>query len=407
MLVECNVGQHGVMLLAVIDGHGGGGVADLLKEQLVGAIRVSPAFQVTPLDLGEAIRQAFRWCNAQCRNAWRDQANGSGACVVLALIADDTEEGAPAGRRRCVVGWVGDSRAVLCARDGSLLALTQDHDPGAPAERERILAAGGFVTQEGRVQVAAAGSGAPLKLSEYRGGSSGRSLAYSPVDSPQYSSDSDDSDDEVVIRQIAVARDIGDTLHEAYYQEGSDGSRAQTGEEIISCEPDITETTLEAGRDALLVLGSDGLFAPLENAAVGKLAHTLWLAGGAAAGEMAKPKMLATKLVNKAKRARGNNDDTTALVLRLTRAAADEPPGALELDESVAGIPLQQTLSKPAVAVWQSRARAVSLSTPRGIGTPRGTPPRGSVPRGSVAGQRGRKRSIGQPRPSESRSSPL
>ena len=115
----------------MIVGHGGGGGADLLKEQLVGAIRVSPAFQVTPLDLGQAIRQAFRWCNAQCHNAWREQADGSGACVVLALIADATEEGAPAGRRRCVVGWVGDSRAVLCDRGGSVLALMQDHDPWA------------------------------------------------------------------------------------------------------------------------------------------------------------------------------------------------------------------------------------------------------------------------------------
>ena len=30
---------------------------------------------------------------------------------------------------------------MLCDWDGSVLALTQDHDPGAPAERERILAA--------------------------------------------------------------------------------------------------------------------------------------------------------------------------------------------------------------------------------------------------------------------------
>lgn len=49
VLVECNIGGHsGVMMLAVIDGHGGGGVADLLKDQLVGAIRDSPAFQATP-----------------------------------------------------------------------------------------------------------------------------------------------------------------------------------------------------------------------------------------------------------------------------------------------------------------------------------------------------------------------
>ena len=111
-------------------------------------------------------------------------------------------------------------------------------------------------------------------------------------------------------------------MHEAHYEEGDDES--PSAEEIISCEADITETTLEAGRDALLVLGSDGLFAPLENAAVGELAHKLWQAGGvgAAAGERFSPKVMATKLVNKAKRARGNNgthtNDLPVLVIRRT-----------------------------------------------------------------------------------------
>ena len=49
--------------------------------------------------------------------------------------------------------WVanaGDSRAVLC-RGGHALALSEDHKPQSEAERNRITAAGGFVSDVGGV----------------------------------------------------------------------------------------------------------------------------------------------------------------------------------------------------------------------------------------------------------------
>lgn len=49
--------------------------------------------------------------------------------------------------------WVanaGDSRAVLC-RQGQALALSEDHKPQSEAERNRIHAAGGFVSNVGGV----------------------------------------------------------------------------------------------------------------------------------------------------------------------------------------------------------------------------------------------------------------
>ncbi len=56
--------------------------------------------------------------------------------------------------------WVanaGDSRAVLC-RKGQALALSEDHKPQSEAERNRITAAGGFVSDVGGVSRCALGS---------------------------------------------------------------------------------------------------------------------------------------------------------------------------------------------------------------------------------------------------------
>jgi hypothetical protein len=153
---------------------------------------------------------------------------------------------------------------------------------------------------------------------------------------------------------------------------------------------------------------------------------------------MMKPKVLATKLVQKAKRVRGNNDDTTALVLRLTRPAAGDPAGVLELDESSDGFTDEDALSleftesgavsgymaalsnpagkdraaqsislpvptQPPIITRHKAERAVtvSLATPRAIGTPRQTPPRAGAASvitatTSAAGRR-RHRSIGGP----------
>ncbi len=56
--------------------------------------------------------------------------------------------------------WVanaGDSRAVLC-RGGQALALSEDHKPQSEGERNRITAAGGFVSDVGGVSRCVASS---------------------------------------------------------------------------------------------------------------------------------------------------------------------------------------------------------------------------------------------------------
>ena len=48
------------------------------------------------------------------------------------------------------VANAGDSRAVLC-RAGAALPLSEDHKPALAGEEKRIMAAGGFVTPQGRI----------------------------------------------------------------------------------------------------------------------------------------------------------------------------------------------------------------------------------------------------------------
>lgn len=48
------------------------------------------------------------------------------------------------------VANAGDSRAVLC-RGPDAVALSEDHKPAAEAEKARIMAAGGFISDIGGV----------------------------------------------------------------------------------------------------------------------------------------------------------------------------------------------------------------------------------------------------------------
>ena len=47
--------------------------------------------------------------------------------------------------RRLLVVNLGDSRCALVRADGSAVALSVDHKPNRPDERERVMAAGGHV----------------------------------------------------------------------------------------------------------------------------------------------------------------------------------------------------------------------------------------------------------------------
>ena len=70
-----------------------------------------------------------------------DHAIHAGCAAIVAVVID----------RTLTIANAGDSRAVLCRSDGRAEALSLDHKPHLDREIHRIVKAGGFVNQFGRV----------------------------------------------------------------------------------------------------------------------------------------------------------------------------------------------------------------------------------------------------------------
>jgi serine/threonine protein phosphatase PrpC len=112
------------------------------------------------------------------------------------------------------VANAGDSRAVLCRADGEALALSEDHKPAHATERERILAAGGFLSEIGGVCR--------------------------------------------VNGNLNLSRAIGDLK---YKQNAGLHARDQ----IITAQPDVRHVRLDPGRDRFLLLACDGVWDVMTN----------------------------------------------------------------------------------------------------------------------------------------------
>lgn len=65
----------------------------------------------------------------------------AGATAIVAVVTG----------RTLTVANAGDSRAVLCRKDGETFPLSFDHKPSQDREMSRITKAGGFVNHFGRV----------------------------------------------------------------------------------------------------------------------------------------------------------------------------------------------------------------------------------------------------------------
>ncbi|KAH9250907.1 hypothetical protein BASA81_011295 [Batrachochytrium salamandrivorans] len=109
-----------------------------------------------------------------------------------------------------VVANAGDSRAVLCRKGGLVVACSEDHKPNNPVEKERIVNAGGWVSEENRVN-----------------------------------------------GQLALSRAIGDF----------DFKQCKTKpakDQAVTCEPDVRVFDLEPG-DEFLILACDGIWDVVSN----------------------------------------------------------------------------------------------------------------------------------------------
>ena len=128
--------QFQIQFFAIFDGHGGQGCAEYLRDNLHNFVAGQQEF---PDDLENALLLGCRACENEFmkRNlvSVRDR---SGSCAVVLLVTPS----------KVYFANVGDSRAILSRDFGqSKQQITNDHKPGEPSEKNRILGAGGKVYQ--------------------------------------------------------------------------------------------------------------------------------------------------------------------------------------------------------------------------------------------------------------------
>jgi hypothetical protein len=134
------------LLLCVLDGHGehGDGVSYYVRDYLPKEIFTHPDW---PTDVKKASREAILKVEDQIIRNYRIDTEFSGTTLAMAIIRGNHITGVN----------IGDSRVIIARSDGTSCTnpestyglkaedLTFDHKPDSPAEKERIIAAGGRV----------------------------------------------------------------------------------------------------------------------------------------------------------------------------------------------------------------------------------------------------------------------
>lgn len=237
--------EGNTMLFGVFDGHGGGEVAKFCAEHIHEEIKSIPEFQNK--QYGESLIAVFHRMDDMLRTPEgvarlrhfregsveaKDEENSFDFIRTL-LVAQQgarqadyedyggCQEEVQAGCTAVVaildgntlyVANAGDSRAVL-SRQGKAVALSYDHKPSHPTERERIISAGGFLSEIGG-------------MCRVNG-------------------------------NLNLSRAIGDLKYKS-------NQELHPSAQIITAEPDIEETTLQKG-DEFLVLACDGIWDVMNN----------------------------------------------------------------------------------------------------------------------------------------------
>lgn len=139
--------EKNLSVYAVFDGHGGEFAADYIEDHIFRSLQkeiLQGSCPADPDSVKQVITSVFRQVDAQLVCLSRDRMDLSGSTGVLLYQKGDC----------LVVANVGDSRAVMCDSVGRVVPLSTDHKPSDPAEQQRIVEAGGFVTFNGVWRVA-------------------------------------------------------------------------------------------------------------------------------------------------------------------------------------------------------------------------------------------------------------
>mmetsp|Transcript_38119 Transcript_38119/g.121430 ORF Transcript_38119/g.121430 Transcript_38119/m.121430 type:complete len:469 (+) Transcript_38119:3-1409(+) len=138
-------------LFGVFDGHGGGAVARIVAERLPGLLRglasygdgrYEEALQQVCLQMDEFLDGPIGRRELRLKSAG-DGPDMMGCTAIMALVQKGAEP-------QVWVANVGDSRCVLIS-GSKAIELSRDHGPNLPDEKKRIMSAGGWVNQEGRI----------------------------------------------------------------------------------------------------------------------------------------------------------------------------------------------------------------------------------------------------------------
>lgn len=186
-------------ICGVYDGHVGDEAAAFCAERLPLHVQASLASGFSE----DSLLSAFENCEAEMREVISQRDAGSTA--TLAVVRD-----LPGDKLEILVANCGDCRALLVTQ-GTILA-TADHRPDAPEERSRIHAAGGTVSDDGRID-----------------------------------------------GKLACSRALGDF---AYKQ----NVELTSGQQKVSSVPDLYRWQADVGD--LLIIGCDGVWDTLSNAQV-------------------------------------------------------------------------------------------------------------------------------------------
>lgn len=184
----------------VFDGHGGQDAAIYTSAHLCYNIAKSSKY---PHNIEAAMREAFLKTDDAFIDKSDKHAMYSGTTALACIYR--------AKEKRLIVGWVGDSQALL-ACEGKVCQIVSPHSPSIESERIRIEEMGGVIMNwDG----------------SYR-----------------------------VNGQLAISRAIGDASHKPF----------------ISSEPDISSVSLDGGED-FLIIASDGLWESLSEDAIAILVY--------------------------------------------------------------------------------------------------------------------------------------
>ncbi|XP_068557650.1 protein phosphatase 1L [Cebidichthys violaceus] len=135
-------------IFGIFDGHGGEAAADYVKAHLPDSLKQQlQAFErekrESALSYGSILEQRILTVDREMLDKLSANHDEAGTTCLVALLSD----------RELTVANVGDSRGVLCDKDGNAVALSHDHKPYQLKERKRIKRAGGFISFNGSWRV--------------------------------------------------------------------------------------------------------------------------------------------------------------------------------------------------------------------------------------------------------------